>query len=65
MLRAVIVMLWPRGLSGALYGVPGEVGVLPGFVLIGASVLTGAQVAVAHEIVAAINAEAEETLRAA
>jgi hypothetical protein len=32
-------------------------------VLIGASVLTGAQVAVAHEVLAAIKAEAEQMLR--
>jgi hypothetical protein len=61
----MIVMLWRRGPSGALYGVPGDVGMQPGFVLIGASVLTGAQVAVAHEVLAAIKAEAEQTLRAA
>jgi len=59
------VVLWQCGPSGKLYAVPAPAGILPGFVLVGVSVLGEAEAEVVQEVCDAIMAEAEEALRAA
>jgi len=59
------VILWYRGPCGELCVIVDAVRVLPGFVLLGVSVLTDAQLGVAYEIVDALGVEAEKALLAA